>query len=151
MATEIERKFLVQSTDFLSSAVCTYHIEQAYLSISPTIRLRVRDEEAFLTIKTPSLDGGLSRNEWEYAIPLSEAREMMLHALGRPIIKRRHIVPYAGHIWEVDVFGGELEGLVLAEIELERVDEVFALPPWLGREVSGDAEYYNSHLALIPS
>lgn len=148
MAREIERKFLVTSLDFKAQAVQVYHIEQAYLSVRPTIRLRVRDEEAFITIKGASRVGGFARDEWEYPIPMAEAREMMSLKQGKAIIKDRYIVPYQGHRWEVDIFAGEYEGLILAELELASEDEVFEIPHWLGQEVTGDTRYYNAAMAL---
>ncbi len=151
MAKEIERKFLVKTKDFLLLANKSYRIEQAYLATNPTVRVRVRDDEAFLTLKTASQDGGLSRDEWEYAIPLEDAREMMRHAKGRCIIKTRYLVEYEGHTWEVDVFEGEYEGLMLAEIELSSLSESFVLPPWVGEEVTGQVAYYNAHMALSPN
>lgn len=148
MAIEIERKFLVTNKDFIASATAKHTIAQAYLSVRPTIRLRLRDDEAFITIKGASTDGGLSRGEWEYSIPTSEAREMMRLARGRVIEKERYIVPYAGHNWEVDIFHGDYEGLIMAELELSDIDEAFVSPPWLGEEVTGKPEYYNASMAL---
>lgn len=150
MAKEIERKFLVTSDIFKASASAVHHIEQAYLSVRPTVRLRLRDDEAFITIKGKSSVSGLSRDEWEYSIPLAEAREMISLAIGQPIIKERYIVPYAGKTWEVDVFDGAYEGLMLAELELTSEDEHFERPDWLGEEVSGQPEYYNASMALSP-
>lgn len=148
MGREIERKYLVRDQSFLEAASGKSRIAQAYLSVRPTVRLRIRDEQAYITIKGASHDGGLSRSEWEYAIPVEEAREMMSLACGNVIEKCRYIVPYAGHEWEVDVFGGAYEGLILAELELERVDEPYELPSWVGEEVTGDARYYNAAMAL---
>lgn len=150
MAKEIERKYLVLSEAFKASATAIHHIEQAYLSVRPTVRLRLRDDEAFITIKGKSNTSGLSRDEWEYSIPLAEAREMMSLAIGQPIIKERYIVPYAGKTWEVDVFHGAYEGLMLAELELLSEDESFERPAWLGEEVTGITKYYNTSMALKP-
>lgn len=148
MAKEIERKFRVVDLSCLALAERVYHIEQAYLSVEPTVRLRLRDDEAFITIKGKSEDAGLSRGEWEYSIPVREAREMMALAMGRCLVKKRYLIPYEGHIWEVDVFEGAYEGLVLAELELSHTEERFACPPWLGEELTGQPEYYNAYMAL---
>lgn len=148
MAQEIERKFRVTDTSCLALAERVHHIQQAYLSVEPTVRLRLRDEEAFITIKGRSSDSGLSRDEWEYPLPAEDAREMMSLAIGRCLTKTRYIIPYEGHTWEVDVFAGDYEGLVMAEIELAEVGEAFALPPWVGEELTGRPEYYNASMAL---
>lgn len=148
MAKEIERKYLVTSLEAIKDAIAVYHIEQAYLSVRPVVRLRIRDEEAFITIKGKSAPGGISRDEWEYALPPSDAREMMSMALGQRLIKERYLVPYEGHTWELDVFRGAYEGLCLAEIELSDEAETFALPPWVGDEVTGQVAYHNATLAL---
>ncbi|MDY5858846.1 MAG: CYTH domain-containing protein [Porphyromonas sp.] len=148
MALEIERKFLVRDESFIAEATSSSLIAQAYLSVRPTVRLRLRDEEAYITIKGASHDGGLSRSEWEYTIPVDEAREMMRLAHGRVVEKRRYIVPHAGHEWEVDVFVGDYEGLILAELELSSGDEDFVLPPWVAEEVTGEPQYYNAAMAL---
>lgn len=148
MAIEIERKFLVTNRDFIGQATAKHTIAQAYLSVRPTVRLRLRDDEAFITIKGASTDGGLSCGEWEYPIPVAEAREMMRLAHGRVIDKERYIVPHAGHLWEVDVFHGDYEGLIMAELELSDADEAFDPPSWLGEEVTGKPEYYNASMAL---
>lgn len=154
---EIERKYLVQDLEAaLQDATCKISIEQAYLSISrvSVVRLRIADQEAFLTIKSSSKDGGLSRGEWEYAIPLSEAQEMLSLAEFRPIQKNRYCVPYQGFVWEVDVFEGELSGLVVAEVELQNKSDVPELPAWIGKEVTADRRYSNAYLSRyheIPS
>lgn len=148
MIKEIERKFLVQNHDFKTLATQVYHIEQAYLSTQPTIRLRIRDTQAFITVKGASSPDGLSRYEWEYSIPLVEAQEMMSLAQGQRIVKERYIVPHGDHIWEVDVFSGTYDGLIVAEIELTYEEEAFAYPSWLGEEVTGQAQYYNAYMAL---
>lgn len=124
------------------------HIVQGYLSDDPqrTVRVRIRDTEAFLTIKGGSSADGLSRYEWEKTIPLNEAEELLELCLPGVIDKHRHIVPYKGHKWEVDEFHGALEGLTLAELEVPAADTEFAIPPFIGKEVSGDRRYYNSQL-----
>ena len=153
MAQEIERKFLVVG-DFKPEVFRSYHIAQGYLSRTPgrTVRVRVRDDQGFITIKGPSFDGGLSRFEGEKEIPAGEAEELL--ALAEPVVieKTRHLVRNADgvHTWEVDEFHGANSGLVLAEIELGSPDEAFARPSWLGPEVTGDRRYYNSHLSRFP-
>ena len=153
MAQEIERKFLVVG-DFIPEVFRSYRISQGYLSSSPgkTVRVRVRDDQGFITIKGPSSDGGLSRFEWEKEIPAGEAEELL--ALAEPVVidKTRHLVHNTDgvHTWEVDVFRGANEGLVLAEIELGDPDEPFDRPAWLGPEVTGDRRYYNSFLSHHP-
>lgn len=148
MGKEIERKFLVRSEDFKTQATRVYQIKQGYLKHhDPTVRLRLRDQEAFLTIKGQSADDGLSREEWEYSIPLTDAEEM-IRLCEHAIIKERYLVPYGEHTWEVDVFHGRHEGLILAELELAHPDAPFASPDWLGQEVTGDIRYYNASLSL---
>ena len=150
MAKEIERKFLVEG-DFLPYATTSHHIEQGYVASSDelVLRVRTRDEQGFLTIKSRSNASGTSRDEWEYEIPLTEARELLRHSPGT-IQKRRHLAPVGGHTFEVDCFYGENEGLVMAEVELASADEEFERPAWLGEEVTGDVRYYNSQLLKNP-
>ena len=153
MAVEIERKFLVRDLDqALEAAERSYEIAQGYISSTSgrTVRIRLRDGEAFLTIKGPSLDGGISRFEWETPVSEQDARSLMTLCELPPVFKTRHIVPHEGHIFEVDVFHGANEGLVVAEVELSDADEPFARPSWLGDEVTGDRRYYNSQLARHP-
>lgn len=145
---EIEHKYLVVGEGFRDFATRVYHIEQGYLSTRPTVRVRIRDEEAFLTIKGASDPSGLMRDEWEYKIPVAEACELMKLCSGRTLVKDRYLVPYAGHTWEVDVFLGRHEGLTLAELEVEHADETYELPPWIGQEVTGDRRYYNATMAF---
>lgn len=146
---EIEHKYLVKSDAFKACATAVRHIFQGYLVAQQglTIRLRIADDQAFMTIKGPSADGGLSRREWEYAIPLAEAREIIPLCAHRTITKDRYLVPHEGHTWEVDVFHGRHEGLVLAELEVASANETFALPPWVGAEVTGDKRYYNAYMS----
>lgn len=144
---EIEHKYLVVSEAFRSEATQVYHIEQGYISIRPTVRVRIRDEEAFITIKGPSDLSGLMREEYEYPIPLSDAQALMALCSGRTIVKDRYLVPYHGHTWEIDVFAGRHSGLVLAEIEVNSVTESYQLPPWVGEEVTGRLQYYNAYMA----
>ncbi|MBO6067659.1 MAG: CYTH domain-containing protein [Bacteroidales bacterium] len=152
MAQEIERKFLVKG-DFLGEVCESHHIVQGYLNSSKgrTVRVRVKDSQAYITVKGPSLDGGLSRYEWEMEIPLEDANALMELAEPTPIAKTRHIVRSTGsHPWEIDVFEGANAGLIIAEIELKSVDEDVELPGWLGQEVTGDRRYYNSYLSNHP-
>lgn len=151
--TEIERKFLVTSDAFLSQAVESYRIEQGYLCKEPgkTIRVRIRNERAFLTIKSSLLRQGLAKFEWEREIDLADAQELMKICLPGAISKTRHIIPappYQGapRCWEVDVFHGRLDGRVLAEIELGDEQEPFERPEWLGEEVTGLPQYYNANM-----
>lgn len=147
MAKEIERKYLVTDTSYREVATEKRHIIQAYLNRDPkaTVRVRIAGDMAFLTIK--GKNSGAVRDEWEYTIPISDARNMIERcATGRIIEKTRYIVPFGGHLWEVDEFGGELEGLTVAEIELPSADTEFSLPSFIGDELTGDPRYYNSSL-----
>ena len=151
--TEIERKFLVHSDAFKAQAVRHHEIMQGYLCKDPekTIRVRTRDERAFITIKSNSLREGLAKFEWEREIDLADARELMQLCLPGAINKTRYIIPappYEGdeRCWEVDVFHGRLEGRILAEIELGDEQEPFLRPDWLGDEVTGQPQYYNANM-----
>lgn len=146
---EIERKFLPLNRYFVQQAIHCKRIKQAYLSTSQfnTVRVRIIDQEAVITIKGASLDGGLSRPEWEYSIPKEDAVQMMHYARPGVIEKVRYYVPYEGFMWEVDVFEGALEGLLLAEVELEQITDNPPLPAWIGREVTGDKRYHNGYLS----
>lgn len=150
MAKEIERKFIVVNDSYKAMAICSHFIRQGYLSVDKdaTIRVRIKDSSAYLTIK--GLSVGAVRDEWEYPIPLADAKEM-LNALskGRIIEKTRYIVKHEDRIWEIDEFKGRHAGLVVAEIELKAEDEKFPLPGFIGKEVTGDVSYYNSSLAGI--
>jgi adenylate cyclase len=147
MATETERKFLVKD-EFRHLAVKKIPIIQSYLSIDPvkTIRLRVKEEKAFLTIKSRVLKETITRSEWEFPIPVSDAYEMMKICLPGKIVKTRYLIPFGKHTFEVDVFHDKNEGLIIAEIELVSEDEQFDIPDWLGEEVTGNPDYYNSNL-----
>lgn len=147
MAKEIERKFLVKNTSYRDMSIAERHIVQAYLNRDPkaTIRVRIIDDKAFLTVK--GKNAGAIRDEWEYSIPVSDAEGMIARcASGRIIEKTRFIVPFEGYDWEIDEFKGELKGLTVAEIELPTEDAKFSLPPFIGEEVTGDPRYYNSSL-----
>jgi len=148
MAIEIERKFLV-SGEYKDLSVRAYIIKQGYLCHIPgkTIRVRVRDNQGFLTIKGPGSASGMSRFEWEKEIPASEAEELMALCDGVVIDKTRYIVPFDGHTFEIDEFHGIHEGLTIAEVELSSESEPFSRPPFLGAEVTGDRRYYNSYLS----
>lgn len=150
MAQEIERKFLVVG-EYKHLAHTSYHLMQGYIASGRrTVRVRISDERAWLTIKGPSKNGGLSRYEWEKEIGKSEALELMELSEGALIDKRRYLVEYEGHTFEVDEFYDDNEGLTLAEVELKSEDEEFSRPEWLGAEVTGIKRYYNSHLRAYP-
>jgi len=149
---EIERKFLVRNDAYRRQAHASSHIRQGYISSGGrcTIRVRLRDDEAFLTIKSPSMDGGLSRYEFEKSITLDEAEHIMLLCEPGIIDKTRYLVRSGEHIFEVDEFHGDNEGLVVAEVELHAADESYSKPDFIGDEVTGDRRYYNSHLRRHP-
>lgn len=150
MGIEIERKFLVDESKWKRADAGT-RIVQAYLCSDKerTVRVRVFGDEARLTIKGEAV--GISRAEYEYPIPSDDAREMLERLCERPFIdKTRHLEEFAGMIWEIDVFHGENEGLIVAEIELEDSGAKVELPPWALEEVSGDHRYSNSSLAKRP-
>lgn len=151
MAQEIERKFLVTG-EFKQVAYTYYNIKQGYICrlSGKTVRVRLRDEKGFLTIKGPSIDGGLSRYEWEQEIGREEAMQLMKLCEGGIIDKTRYLVKTGKHICEVDEFHGENTGLILAEIELSSPEESFEKPTFLGPEVTGDKRYYNSFLTINP-
>ena len=151
MATEIERKFLVTG-DFSRQVTSAQRIVQGYIcsQLGRTVRVRIRGEEGFLTIKGASDEKGLSRYEFEQKIPLADAEELLKLCEPGAIDKMRNLVPAGKHTWEIDVFHGENEGLILAEIELASEDEPFERPDWIGQEVSGDRRYYNSMLTKHP-
>ena len=151
MGTEIERKFLVRNDDWRREARAELHMRQGYVSggEQASVRVRVQGDSAFLNIKSATL--GVRRREYEYPLPLSDAEEMLDHLCAGPLIeKTRYHVEHAGHTWEVDVFEGDNAGLVVAEIELDREDEAFEKPAWVGDEVSHDPRYYNVCLVKHP-
>ena len=149
---EIERKFLVKDDSYRQLAYSSSRILQGYISSGHgrTVRVRRRDRSAFLTIKGPSADGGLSRYEFEKEITLDEAKH--LFALCEPgiIDKTRYLVRSGQHVFEVDEFYGENQGLVIAEVELSAPDEPYEKPDFIGEEVTGDRRYYNSYLRQLP-
>ncbi|KRB53545.1 CYTH domain-containing protein [Flavobacterium sp. Root186] len=149
---EIERKFLVKSDDFKEQAFAKNKIAQGYLSsiAERTVRVRIKGEKAFLTIKGIGHQGGMSRFEWENQIPLDEAAELLKLCEKGKIEKTRYEIKFGNHIYEVDEFYGENEGLTMAEIELQSEDENFEKPEWLGEEVTNDERYYNAYLSKNP-
>ena len=151
MATEIERKFLVEG-DFRSEAIGKTRIVQGYICSDKgrTVRVRIRGDKGYLTVKGAASATGLSRYEFEREVPLEDAEQMLRLCEPGAIDKERYLVPCGQHTWEVDVFHGPNEGLIVAEIELSAEDEPFEHPAWLGKEVSGDRRYYNSMLMRSP-
>lgn len=149
---EIERKFLVDSKEFIKDATEKKYFVQAYLNTDPerTIRIRIADNDAFMTIKGKSSADGLTRFEWEKQIYKEEAKELLKICEAGTIEKYRYLVPEGKHTYEVDEFLGDNQGLILAEIELEKEDESFYKPDWLGQEVTGNLDYYNSNLIKKP-
>lgn len=149
MGQEIERKFLVAGSGWNHGSPGR-RMTQGYLSLDPdrTVRVRLAGEEAWLTIKGRAQ--GLVRQEFEYAIPPKEARELLALCTGAVIDKTRYRVGHAGHVWEVDVFHGDNDGLIVAEIEMESEDVNVPLPDWVGVEVSDEPRYLNSHLVRKP-
>ncbi len=147
---EIERKYLVVG-EYKHLAHTVMRLTQGYLASGRrTVRVRISDQRAWLTIKGASNDGGLSRFEWEKEIDPREAMQLLTLAEGALIDKSRYLIDYEGHTFEVDEFYGDNEGLVMAEVELSAVDEAVALPTWIGREVTGEKRFYNSHLRSHP-
>jgi adenylate cyclase len=151
MAQEIERKFLVNG-DFKSEAQKATRITQGYLSSIPerTVRVRIKGDKGFITIKGIGSDSGASRYEWEKEIPVAEVDELLKICEPGVIDKTRFLVKAGPHTFEVDEFYGENEGLTVAEVELSAEDESFEKPLWLGQEVTGDVKYYNSMLMKNP-
>jgi adenylate cyclase len=151
VAKEIERKFLVVDDSWHSAATGSARYLQGYLAngARSSVRIRIDGDTAWLNIKSATLD--IERVEYEYPVPLADGEEMLARLCeGRLVEKRRWFVPHEGKTWEVDVFEGENEGLVVAEIELDSAEEEFARPAWLGEEVSHDSRYYNVYLARHP-
>ncbi|HEY6142616.1 MAG TPA: CYTH domain-containing protein [Flavobacterium sp.] len=149
---EIERKFLVTSEAFKAAAFTQNRIAQGYLSSVPdrTVRVRIKGDKGFLTIKGSSNESGLSRFEWEKEIPLDEAKQLLKLCEKGVIDKTRFEVKIGSHIFEIDEFYGENEGLIMAEIELKSESETFEKPSWIGEEVTNDNRYYNSYLSQNP-
>jgi adenylate cyclase len=151
MALEIERKFLVKG-DFRNDVAESVHIFQGYISALPecTVRIRIRGDRGYITIKGMADSSGIVRYEWEKEIPLSEAEELLRLCGPGVVEKTRHIIKAGKHLFEVDEFHGENEGLIIAEIELSSADEPFIKPSWLGKEVTSESKYYNSSLSRKP-
>ncbi len=150
MGVEIERKFLIDETK-LPTLQNGYTIKQGYIQTidHTTVRIRVRGQEAFLTIKGKSQ--GASRLEFEYPIPLNDAEEMLTNLChASRVEKTRYLIEYEGLTWEVDIFEGSNKGLMIAEIELKREDEAFPLPEWVTKEVTEDVRYFNANLVEKP-
>lgn len=151
MGIEIERKFLVDAAQWNQVAKpAGQKLQQGYIvdDDNRTVRLRIAGNAAYLTFKSGTT--GISRHEYEYAIPVNDATHLFEQFVKTGLEKTRYCITYAGKLWEVDVFEGENEGLIVAEIELDSEDEQFDLPPWAGLEVSDDARYYNSSLSVKP-
>ena len=149
---EIERKFLVRNNSFKQAAFSSSHIKQGYICSGHgrTVRVRIRDCQGFLTIKGPSDAKGMSRYEFEKEITLDEATHLFALCEPGAIDKTRYLVKCGSHTFEVDEFYGDNEGLVMAEVELHSEDEPFEKPSFIGREVTGDRRFYNSHLTRNP-
>ncbi|MCL7744543.1 CYTH domain-containing protein [Guyparkeria hydrothermalis] len=151
MAKEIERKFLLASEAWRNEIDRSERMVQGYLNDEGpvSVRARIAGPRAWLNIKSRTL--GISRDEFEYEIPLADAERMLDHLTTGPVIdKTRHFVRHGGHLWEIDEFHGENDGLIVAEVELAHVDQPFDQPAWLGEEVSHDARYYNVSLVKNP-
>ncbi|MBB6463175.1 CYTH domain-containing protein [Flammeovirga kamogawensis] len=148
---EIERKFLVNSFD-PSLASKSFRIVQGYITAekTKTVRVRIKGQKGFITIKGQSSDDGLSRFEWEKEIPVSEVEALLKLCEPGLIDKTRYEIPVGNHIYEVDIFEGDNKGLIVAEVELSSTDETFKKPDWLGQEVTGDNKYYNAMLMKTP-
>lgn len=152
MMIEIERKFLVTSDVFKAESFKKTRITQGFLSTDPerVVRVRVKGNQGFLTIKGLSNTKGTSRFEWEKEIKLEEAESLLKICKKGVIDKTRYEVKVANHIYEIDEFFDDNKGLIIAEIELESEEETFEKPNWLGKEVTGDVKYYNSQLSIKP-
>ena len=152
MGIEIERKFLVKNLDFKTESFEKKYIKQGYLNSNKnrTVRIRVSDDTAFITIKGKSNTTGTSRYEWEKEIPFSEAAELLLLCEPNLIEKQRYLIKKGAHTFEVDFFLGDNLGLIVAEIELGAENEKFEKPSWLAKEVTGELKYYNSSICKLP-
>ena len=151
MATEIEHKFLLRDERWRTQVERSVRLRQGYLTSDArcSVRVRVAEDQGFLNLKSGTL--GIQRSEYEYPIPLAEAEEILDALCEKPLLeKTRHYLHFGNHLWEIDEFAGDNAGLIVAEIELSRVDEPFARPDWLGEEVSHDIRYDNSQLARHP-
>lgn len=147
---EIERKYLVKNLDFVKYGV-PHRIKQGYISTEEgrVVRIRIKDQKGYLTLKSAAQ--GFARHEFEYEIPVADAEQMLDAMCHKPIIdKTRFDLLHKGKKWEIDVFNGENEGLIIAEIELQSKDEEFKIPPFIDREVTDDPRYYNAYIAQHP-
>jgi len=154
MALEIERKFLVRDESWRARCAHQYEIRDGLIAIADgrKVRVRICDQRATLTVKTKT--ESLANNEFEYEIPLSDAEELLAHhCLRQALAKTRYVVPHGRHVWHVDVYKGILEGVVLAEVELPSETADLVLPPWIGREVTGNPDYKKTNMVnkLMPS
>lgn len=151
MATEIERKFLLKNSSWKESADQGTQYSQGYIvgSKHASVRVRLQGKRSYLNIKSATID--IVRQEFEYEIPFDDATEMLETLCEKPLIdKVRYLIKHDNHIWEIDVFSGDNDGLIVAEIELKNKDEKFIKPDWLGEEVSDDERYYNVCLVKQP-
>ncbi len=149
---EIERKFLVTSDGYKIDSYKKFRIVQGFLNTHPerTVRVRLKGDHGFITVKGKSNEEGLTRFEWEKEIPKADAEALLLLCEDGVIDKTRYYVTQGIHLFEVDEFYGDNEGLIVAEVELNSEAETFERPKWLGKEVTGDIKYYNSQLSLTP-
>jgi adenylate cyclase len=152
MPIESERKYLIHNDSFKNEASASFEIAQGYISTDPdrTVRIRLKGNDAFITIKGKSSEDGLSRYEWEKSIPKEEFDELIQLCLPGAIVKTRYLVPWGKYTIEVDEFKDLNSGLIIAEIELDTDDIIGELPTWIGQEVTGDTKYYNSQLMIKP-
>ncbi|TPQ24817.1 CYTH domain-containing protein [Methylomonas sp. EFPC3] len=151
MALEVEHKFLLANDAWRDEVEDSVLYKQGYLSGSPlsSIRVRISDSQAWLNIKSATI--GTHRLEFEYEIPLADAEQLLAELCHKPVIEKvRHFVRREPHLWEIDEFLGDNQGLIVAEIELSQIGESFAKPTWLGQEVTDDLRYYNNNLAKNP-
>ena len=150
--TEIERKFLINNLNFIKESFDHNRIEQGYLNSNKdrAVRVRIKNNHGFLTIKGSSNESGTTRFEWEKEIPVAEAKQLIAICEPGVISKTRYLVNVNQHTFEVDVFDGDNKGLIIAEIELNSENETFEKPEWLGKEVTGEVKYYNSQLSKNP-
>lgn len=149
---EIERKFLVLSNDFMAESLSKKRIVQAYLNSNPerAVRIRIKEDKAYLTIKGKGNSSGTTRLEWETEIPVEDAERLLPICEEGIIEKNRYEIKIGRHIFEVDVFLGENAGLIMAEIELQSESDFFEKPIWLGQEVTNDERFYNAYLSKRP-
>ena len=160
MAEEIERKFKLISDEWRSLSIRSLKIQQGYLQSgvkadqASSIRIRIEEVDSNqikATINVKSAEMSVHRMEYEYSIPISDARMMLDTLCEKPVlVKTRFLVPYANHLWELDIFEGDNAGLEIAEVELKNINEQVEIPDWIGQEVSDDPRYYNNHLLVQP-